>query len=289
MVEVIYNDTRDSSEVIMAALRSYVPMSKSEEDATIGIMLDKKNPMKIRVKARNKLINSHSRLIFGIAMQYAKKTNKSVEDLFQAGMLGAMLKSMEYEPKRNVKFTSFVIWSVRAFILEEISFQNDLIHCSRAKRDQFSTRKGREKILNSDDPKDLAFKRAISKHHSLYDPIGSDNGSRFEDSKTLWVETIGSEDEKLEEMFNSSEDEELGRLIEKALDPVEMAILRNCLVNGMNDLEVGELICRSRERIRQRRDRSLKKIAAEIRKTHKYNGYVYNNNVDTCRIDRVFG
>ena len=288
MVEVIDNATRDTSEVFMAALRSYVPMSKSEEDATIRIMLDKKIPMKTRVEARNKLIKSHIRLIFGIAMQYSKNTNKPVEDLFQAGMLGAMMKSMEYEPNMNVKFTSFVIWSVRAFILEEISFQNDLIHCSRAKRDQFTTKKGREAILNSDDPKDLAFKRAISRPFSLYDPIGTGNGSHSEDSKTLWLETIGKEDERLEEMFNSSEDEELGRLIENALDPVEMTILRNGLVNGMNDVEVGETICRSRERIRQRRDRSMKKIAAEIRKANKRNGYVYNNNVDTCRIDRVF-
>ena len=246
MAEVIDNDTRDSSEVIMEALRSYVPMSKSEEDATIGIMLNRKNSMKTRVEARNKLIKSHSRLIFGIAMQYAKKTNKPVEDLFQAGILGAMLKSMEYEPNRNVRFTSFVVWSVRAFIL------------------------------------------AIARPFSLYDPIGTGNGSHSEDSKTLWLETIGKEDEKLEEIFNSSEDEELGRLIERTLEPVEMTILRNGLVNGMNDVEVGELISRSRERIRQRRDRSLKKIAAEIRKAHKCNGYVYNNNVDTCRIDKVF-
>jgi RNA polymerase sigma factor (sigma-70 family) len=288
VAEVIDNDTRDSSEVIMEALRRYVPMSKSEEDATICIMLNKQNSMKTRVEARNKLIKSHSRLIFGIAMQYAKKTNKPVEDLFQAGILGAMLKSMEYEPNMNVKFTSFVIWSVRAFILEEISLQNDLIHCSRAKRDQFTTKKGREAILNSDDPKDVAFRRAIARPFSLYDPIGTGNGTHSEDSKTLWLETIGKEDEKLEEIFNSSEDEELGRLIERTLEPVEMTILRNGLVNGMNDVEVGELISRSRERIRQRRDRSLKKIAAEIRKAHKCNGYVYNNNVDTCRIDKVF-
>ena len=74
-------------------------MASDEEAATIAIMLDKKNPMDLRIKARNKLVRSHSRMIFSIAMKYARKNGKPVEDLYQAGMLGAFMKAMEYDPK----------------------------------------------------------------------------------------------------------------------------------------------------------------------------------------------
>ena len=277
----------DSTERIRDTLAKHAPMASAEEAATIAIMIDKKNPMDLRIRARNKLVRSHSRMIFSIAMQYARKNGKPVEDLYQAGMLGAFMKAMEYDPKMNVKFTSFVVWNVRCKILEEIGFMNDLVHCSRNKRDLFTTKKGREAIMNSDKPEDIAFRRANRAPLSLYESVNKD-GNQTDDGRLLWIDTIGTEDENLETIFNSSEDVGLGDLIHRAIDAKEFDIIRNSLLNGFNDKEVGEMVNRSSERIRQRRDRAMKKIAQEIKKEQKRNGYVYNNNVDTCRIDRVF-
>jgi DNA-directed RNA polymerase specialized sigma subunit len=121
----------------------------------------------------------------------------------------------------------------------------------------------------------------------LYESVNKD-GNQTDDGRLLWIDTIGTEDENLETLFNSSEDVGLGDLIHRAIDAKEFDIIRNSLLNGFNDKEVGEMVNRSSERIRQRRDRAMKKIAQEIKKEQKRNGYVYNNNVDTCRIDRVF-
>jgi DNA-directed RNA polymerase sigma subunit (sigma70/sigma32) len=71
----------EMNEFLRGTLKDCPPMSRREEDTVIDIMLDETKPRKVRLLARNKLISSHSRLAYKIAMEKARSCGRSIADL----------------------------------------------------------------------------------------------------------------------------------------------------------------------------------------------------------------
>ena len=135
-------DSIDSSSYIRRRLKDYIHMDPNEEEATIAIMMNPKHGKAIQNAARNRLLQSHIRLVYGVAYMYARRYNKVVGDMFQAGYMGMFNATLKYDPRRGVKFTSFAIWWITQKIQEEIYVENCKVHCPMYTKAEAARRKG---------------------------------------------------------------------------------------------------------------------------------------------------
>src|SRR2546422_10677480 len=67
------------------------------------------------VKAAYKLVTSNLRLVVMIAREY-QKAFKNLLDLIQEGNMGLMEAVKNFDPYRGVRFPSYAVWWVRAYI-----------------------------------------------------------------------------------------------------------------------------------------------------------------------------
>ena len=66
----------------------------------------------------NELISSYEKLVYSIISKYSNESNK--EDLFQAGMMGIINASKNYDSSSKVKFTSFAYKYILGEVLKEL-------------------------------------------------------------------------------------------------------------------------------------------------------------------------
>jgi RNA polymerase primary sigma factor len=99
-----------------------VPILSKEEEA---ILITKAKDGYI--VARNKLISSHIKMIFKVAFGY-RNYPIPVTDLIDEGILGFIRAIDSYEVDRKLKFFSYAIWWVRAYILRAITDQSISIY-----------------------------------------------------------------------------------------------------------------------------------------------------------------
>lgn len=66
----------------------------------------------------NELMASYEKLVYKIISNYSNNSNK--DDLFQAGMLGLLNASKNYNPNMNIKFSSFAYKYILGEVLKEL-------------------------------------------------------------------------------------------------------------------------------------------------------------------------
>ena len=277
-------DTIDTSGYIRSKLKDYIHMSPGEEDATIAIMESSKYPRKIREAARNKLLKSHIRLIFGVAFVYAKRYGKVVGDIFQAAYLGMVNATMKYDPSRGVKFTSFAIWWITQKIQEEIYVENCSVHFPMYTKAEIA----RHKImaeLKTEDAKGRKCMHAMPSVISIDAPIH--DGACDGDSMTL-IDTFKSDYQDIEKIYTEEEDRKLGVILKEVLSSADYKLIKDAYYYGMNQTQIGEQLKISGEAVRRKRNRAqeiAKKILSKLKAENKFS---YTNTIKECNIHRVF-
>lgn len=77
--------------------------------------------------SRDKLIEDHLRLVSSIAIKYAH-CGMPLEDLVSEGYIGLIKAIDYYDPKKNVKFSTYASFWIRRSILNALLDQKSLIH-----------------------------------------------------------------------------------------------------------------------------------------------------------------
>jgi RNA polymerase sigma-32 factor len=217
-----------------------------------------------------------------IAREY-QKAFKNLLDLVQEGNMGLMEAVKNFDPYRGVRFPSYAVWWIRAYMIRYI--MNDWrmvkIGTTQAQRKLFfNLQKEKEKIEAeglTPGPKLLAQRlqvkedevvemeqRLASRDLSVDVPIGDDDEATLlnflQDSKQTPEEQIAETEyrellrDKMEQFANTLKDKELVIYRERLLneDPVTLR-------------EIGEKYGISRERVRQIEERVKKKLKTYLK------------------------
>lgn len=280
-------DTIDTSGYIRSKLKDYIHMDPREEEATIAIMMNPKYGKRIQDAARNKLLQSHIRLIYGVAYMYARRYNKIVGDMFQAGYMGMFNATLKYDPKRGVKFTSFAIWWITQKIQEEIYVENCKVHCPMYTKAEAERHK-EAATFDMVDNKGRKYLHAMPVVMSTETVIS--DGRSISDSDTLTIgDKITADYHDIEKIYTDEEDRKLGVLLKGILTSREYAYIKDTYLYGMTQNQVGEKFGLSGERIRQKKNRALSIAKNTLKKLFRENKFQYTNKIKECDIDTIFG
>jgi RNA polymerase sigma-32 factor len=238
------------------------------------------------VQAAYKLVTSNLRLVVMIAREY-QKAFKNLLDLIQEGNMGLMEAVKNFDPYRGVRFPSYAVWWIRAYMIRYI--MNDWrmvkIGTTQAQRKLFfNLQKEKEKIESeglTPGPKLLAQRlnvkedevvemeqRLGSRDLSVDVPIG-------DDSEATMLNFLQDNKQSPEEQFADAQYRELLRQkmeqFAKSLKDKELVIYRERLLteDPVTLREIGEKYGISRERVRQIEERVKKKLKTYLNKELK--------------------
>ncbi len=288
IVETSEGGARDKALVPFDPLQRYLteirrfPLLGRDEEHQLAVQYKEYGD----VKAAYKLVTSNLRLVVMIAREY-QKAFKNLLDLIQEGNMGLMEAVKNFDPYRGVRFPSYAVWWIRAYMIRYI--MNDWrmvkIGTTQAQRKLFfNLQKEKEKIEAeglTPGPKLLAQRlhvkedevvemeqRLGSRDLSVDVPIGDD------DEATL-LNFLQDNKQSPEEQFADAQYRELLRLkmeqFAKNLKDKELVIYRERLLteDPVTLREIGEKYGISRERVRQIEERVKKKLKTYLNKEFK--------------------
>ena len=238
------------------------------------------------VKAAYQLVTANLRLVVMIAREY-QKSFKTLLDLIQEGNMGLMEAVKNFDPYRGVRFPSYAVWWIRAYMIRYI--MNDWrmvkIGTTQAQRKLFfNLQKEKEKIeaegliagpkllaqrLNVKEDEVVEMEQRLgSRDLSVDMPIGEG------DEATL-LNFLPDRNENPEEQFAENQYHDLLRQkmeqFAQGLKDKELVIYRERLLNEepLTLREIGDKYGISRERVRQIEERVKKKLKTYLKKELK--------------------
>lgn len=265
----------------LVEIRRY-PLLSREEEHRLAVQYKEYGD----IEAAYKLVTSNLRLVVMIAREY-QRAFKNLLDLIQEGNMGLMEAVKNFDPYRGVRFPSYAVWWIRAYIIRYI--MNDWrmvkIGTTQAQRKLFfNLQKEKEKIEAeglSPGPKLLAQRlnvkedevvemeqRLASRDLSTDIPIGND------EEATL-LHFLPDNKQSPEEHFAEAEYQQVLRAkmeeFAEGLKDKELVIFRERLLNDepLTLREIGEKYGISRERVRQIEERVKKKLKTYLKKEFK--------------------
>ena len=252
------------------------PMLAAEEE----YMLAKNWKTTGNVKAAEKLVTSHLRLVAKIAMGY-KGYGLPLNEMISEGNVGLMQAVKKFEPDKGFRLATYAMWWIKAAIQEYILRSWSLVKIGTTtaqKKLFFNLKKIKSQIapdtegdLRNEDVKNIAERLDVSeaevvsmnrrmagKEHSLNAPIGED-GDQWQD----WVV-----DQSMDQELKIAQQEEMEQRKDllsdsiKILNDREKEILysRRLTDNPSTLEELSKKFKISRERIRQIENKAFEKL-----------------------------
>lgn len=240
-----------------------------EQEKVLGARAQKGDEDAVQELARANL-----RFVISVAKKYQNR-GVSLTDLIQEGNVGLVTAARKFDPEQGVKFISYAVWWIRQAILASLANQgravrvplnraSDLARIFREK-ERLRQERGRE-------PSPEELSKATRLTPELIESLQTLNAAEIR----LDAPIGDSEDSQLVERFLTEEatEPELGveaRLLAESvntalttLEPRDAKVLR--LYFGLQGSrehtleEIGNMLGVTRERIRQLRDRALRRL-----------------------------
>lgn len=226
-------------------------------------------------ESRRRMIESNLRLVVSIAKHY-KNMGLELEDLIQEGNIGLMQAVERFDPRRNLKFSTYATWWIRQAVTRALSQKSrtvkvpinkiELARVATRTRRRLKEQLGREpsleeisKAVGASAKNVDASLKSIPKMESLDAPAVEDGSARWE---------LRSDDSSLSPL-KVTLDRDMQEKIQKVLEVLpsrQALIMRMRYGIGFNTEynleEIGKVLKLTRERVRQLEIESLRRLRA---------------------------
>ncbi|CAG0967528.1 MAG: sigma-70 family RNA polymerase sigma factor [Bacteroidetes bacterium] len=225
--------------------------------------------------ALDRLVRANLRFVISVAKQY-QNTGLTLEDLINEGNLGLIEAARRYDPTKGFKFISYAVWWIRQSILKAAADNSRTIRLPHNRLGEiqkinkatidFEQKFEREptadelSVLIEMDPEKVELSMMMSKKQvSLDAPLAND-----EDNNSL-VHVLENSDTPTpsDELYKESLANDLERSL-KHLKGIEAEVIRLFFgLGGKNEMtleEIGNNFGLTRERIRQIKERGLRRL-----------------------------
>jgi RNA polymerase primary sigma factor len=225
--------------------------------------------------SRQRMIESNLRLVVSIAKRY-KNMGLDLEDLVQEGNIGLMQAVERFDPRRNLKFSTYATWWIRQAVTRALSQKSrtikvpinkiELARVASRERGKLEKRLGR-----APSPKELskavgATMKQVDAALGSIPHLESLDALAVEDGSARWELQC---DEKSESPWVGTLDRDMREKIEDVLEvlpPRQRVIMRMRYGIGFNTEynleEIGQTLNLTRERVRQLELDSLRRLRA---------------------------
>ena len=275
------NDSSTPRQMVRAAMQA--PYLEREEERALAVRWkDDKDQ-----EALHRLTSSHMRLVIAIAAKF-RHFGLSMADLVQEGHVGLLEAAARFEPERDVRFSTYATWWIRASVQDHILRNWSIVRggtSSAQKALFFNLRRLRAKLNRGTEPagehqlfaeiaqalgvsqKDVALmnSRLSGPDLSLNAPVSEADGPGA-DRQDFIPSDAPLPDETVEhEIDGQRRSIWLNRAL-GALNDRELRIVRRRRLSedGATLESLGEELGISKERVRQIESRAIEKLRSEL-------------------------
>jgi RNA polymerase sigma-32 factor len=245
-----------------------------EEERELGIRVQEHGDK----DAAYKLVTSNLRLVVKIALEFQRVWMQNLLDLIQEGNIGLMQAVKKFDPYKNVKFSYYASFWIKAYILKFIMDNWRLVKIGTTQGQRklfFKLKKEKQKLIDDGfdpKPKLLSERLGVSEREIIDMDQRLDgwdvslDAPLKEDSDTERIEFLSTNTESIEDQVSKKEIEFLlhNKIAEfrKKMTPRELEIfdLRIFSDNPVTLQEIGDRYGISRERVRQVEKNIIKKM-----------------------------
>jgi RNA polymerase primary sigma factor len=220
------------------------------------------------------LVRANLRFVISVAKKYQNR-GVSLSDLIQEGNVGLVTAARKFDPDQGVKFISYAVWWIRQAILSALANQGRAVRVPLNRASDLSKifrerERLKQELKREPSPEELGeatgLTPAVVTHLQTLNaaeirldaPIGDTEDSQLMD-RFITEEAIVTEEEVEERLLTERIDHALTTLQER--DAKVLRLYFGLEGNREHTLEeIGEMLGVTRERIRQLRDRALKRL-----------------------------
>jgi RNA polymerase primary sigma factor len=259
---------RDILDQYFAEVSRY-PLLKAEEEKAIARRIQKGDEQAIE-----EMVKRNLRFVVSVAKKYQNRGLPLI-DLIGEGNVGLLTAARKFDPDQGVKFISYAVWWIRQAILSALARQGRTVRVPLNRTADLSrvmkaTALLRDKLGREPTPDEIAQLTGISPEivQALMTLNAADvrlDAAVGKDGDRALIERFSVEEmpDAEAQVLNSFRSAELDRALE-TLPPRDAKILR--LYFGLEGDrehtldEIGKMLGVTRERVRQLRDRALKRL-----------------------------
>jgi len=262
------NRTKQSIEKYLEEIGGYSPLAP-EEEVELARQIRKSNP-----RALDKLVKANLRFVISVAKEYQGQ-GLPLQDLISEGNLGLIKAAQRFDETRGFKFISYAVWWIRQSILQALAEQSRVVRLplnrvgaiNKVGRalEELEKRYGREPSMEevADKMEISAFEvadvlKTSARHLSLDEPFKEEDGNSLLD--VLESDRYSPPDQTL---MQESLQVEIDKVL-STLKPREAEIIRLYFgLDGDRPLtleEIGEHFRLTRERVRQIKEKALRRL-----------------------------
>jgi len=234
-------------------------LNKEREEEIFSLLYDKKTTEHEKKKLKKELIEGNLRFVISIAKQY-QNNGLEILDLISEGNIGLIKALEKYDPKSGNKFISYAVWWVKQNIMSSINENGRTIRIP-SNLIQETQKAKRENVLD-----EIFNDSDIDITYTL--PTCIDLNKEIDTEGNMLIDLIRDPNEQNPEDILNPNDEikqEVRKLL-NILDERERTIIEKYY--GLNGFEVsledlGEEYNCTKERVRQLREKAIKKLRNE--------------------------
>lgn len=227
-------------------------------------------------KAQDKLAKANLRFVVSVAKQYQNQ-GLSLPDLIDEGNLGLLKAAEKFDETRGFKFISYAVWWIRQSILQALAEQSRIVRLplnqvgaqAKIKKviEQFEQDHERRpsiaelaEILEQSEEKVAITLKSFSKHISIDAPF-----VEGEDNNLLDVMVNEDAPSADRELMRSSLNTEIDRVLSTLTEREAIIIKMFFGIDPYPEMtleEIGEHFSLTRERVRQIKEKAIRKLRA---------------------------